>query len=95
MYLTVDSLIDINSIITGSKNFTLTKVNVKPYGYDKMYMYKDLVEDKLYELIDQFSETKINHRDFYFALLDNIHPFYDGNGRTCKMSFVANINKGL
>ena len=41
MYLTVDSLIDINNIITGSKNFTLTKVNVKPYGYDKMYMYKD------------------------------------------------------
>ena len=45
MYLIDDSLIDINNI-TGSNNFTLiTKVNVKPYGYDKMYMDKDLIED--------------------------------------------------
>ena len=40
---------------------------------DKMYMDKDLIEDKLYELIDQFNERKINHRNFYFALHDNIH----------------------
>ena len=38
MYLTVDSLIDINVIITGSNNLALRKVNVKPCGYDKMYM---------------------------------------------------------
>ena len=30
--LTVDSLIDISNAITGSNNFTLRKVNVKPYG---------------------------------------------------------------
>ena len=48
--------------------------------------------DKLYQLLDQFNETKINHRDFYYALLNNIHPFYDWNGRTCKILFVSNFN---
>ena len=42
MYLTVDSLININNTITGSNNNTLRKVNVKSHGFDKMYMYKEL-----------------------------------------------------
>ena len=33
-----------------------------------MYMDKNLIEDKLYELIGQFNERKNNCRDFYFAL---------------------------
>ena len=41
-----------------------------------MYMDKDLIEDKLYELIDQFNERKINHKDFYFALHANIHVYF-------------------
>ena len=53
MYLTDDSLIDINYKITGSNNMTLRKVNVELYGCDEMYMDKDLKEDKLYQLIDQ------------------------------------------
>ena len=44
MYLNVDSLIDISSIITGSNNFTLTKVNKKSYGFDQMYIDKDLIK---------------------------------------------------
>ena len=59
MYFTVDSLIDINNIITSSNNVTLRKVNVKPYGYDKMYIDQDLIEDKLYELTDQIELNKI------------------------------------
>ena len=47
MYLTVDSLTEINDIITGSSIITLRKVNVKPYEFDKMYMHKELLEDKL------------------------------------------------
>ena len=43
VYLTVDSLIDINNNITGLNNITLRKFNVKPYGYDKMYMDKYLI----------------------------------------------------
>ena len=48
-----------------SNSITLRKVNVEPYGYDKIYMDKDLIEDKLYQLDDQFNERKINHRDFH------------------------------
>ena len=80
-YFIGDSLIGINNIITGSNNITLKKVNIKSYGYDKMYMDRDLIEDKLYQLIDQFNEKNIIHEDFSFALLHNMHPFYDGNGR--------------
>ena len=43
MYLRVDSLIKIDNIITGSNNVTQRKVNVKPYGFDKMYMDKELI----------------------------------------------------
>ena len=100
MYLTVDLLLDINNIITGLNNITLRQVNVKPYGCDKIYMDKDLIENKLYQLLDQFSVRKNNHRDFYFALLDNIHPFYDGNGELVRCYLLAisirgyNFNSG-
>ena len=70
-FLTVDSLIDINSIITGLNNITKGKINAKPYGYEKMYMDKDLIEYKLYQLIDQ--------------LINDMYPFYDGNGTTCNI----------
>ena len=55
-----------------------------------MYMKKDLLE--LYELIDQYHERKINHTDFYFALLDNINPLQDENERTCE-EFATNFNQ--
>ena len=47
-----------------------------------MYIDKDLIEDKLYEIIDQFNESKIKPRKFYSMLLNIIHPLYDGNSRT-------------
>ena len=72
MYLTVDTVIEINNIITGSNNFILRKTNVKPYGFDKIYMDKDLIEDKLYQLIYQFSERKITPEKFYSILLKKI-----------------------
>ena len=75
MYLTVDSLIEVNNIITGSNNFTLRKVNVQPYGLEKMCMDKDLIEDKLYQIIDQFSEREITPVKFYLMFLNHIHPF--------------------
>ena len=45
-------------------------------------MDKELIEDKLYQMIDPFSETKITSTKFYPILLK---IFYDGNGRTCKI----------
>ena len=90
MYLTVNSLIEINSTITGSNNITLRKVNVNPYGFDK-----DLIEDKLYQIIDQSNEKNITPTKFYSILLNEIHPFYDKHGRTCKILFVNDDKTNL
>ena len=40
MYLTIDSLIEINNIIYGENSITLRKVNVISCGFDKTYMNK-------------------------------------------------------
>ena len=50
-----------------------------------MYMDKKLLEDKLYQIIDQFNERKISSIRFYSILLNKIHPLYDGSARACKM----------
>ena len=92
IYVRADSLIEINNIIADSNNITLRKVNVKPYELDKMYIDKDLTEDKVYQTIHQCKEREITSTTFYLILLNKIHPFYDGNGRTCKIHF-ANDNK--
>ena len=42
-WLTVDSLIETNNIITHSNKITLRKVNVKQYRFDKMYIDKELI----------------------------------------------------
>ena len=47
-------------------------------------MDKDLIEDKLYQTMDQFNERKITPVKFSSTLLNEIHPLYDGNVRTCK-----------
>ena len=70
IYLTVDSLIDINNIISNSNNITLRKVNFKKCECDKINMNKGLIEDEMYQLIDQFNERKVNQRGFYSALLE-------------------------
>ena len=56
MAVSTNSLIEINNIITSSNNITSRKVNVKLYGFDKMCMDKELIEDKFYQIIDQFNE---------------------------------------
>ena len=80
MYLTVDSLIEINKITTGSNNIALRKVNVKLFGFDKIYIDKEFIEDKLYQIIDQFNERKNTSTKFYSTLLNKINLFFDGNG---------------
>ena len=88
MYLMADSLIEKNNIITGTNNITLRKVDVKPYGFDKMYMDKELIENNLYEIIDRFSERKITSTKSYSIPLNKIHLFYDGNGRMCEIMMI-------
>ena len=73
MYLTGGSLIAFTNIVTGLNNITLRKVNVKSYSFDKMYMDKDLVEDKLHQIINQFNERNFTSTNFYSILLNKIH----------------------
>ena len=65
MYLTIDTLIEINDIVSGSNKIALKKVNVKLYGFDKIYVDKELIERRLYQIMDQFNERKITATKFY------------------------------
>ena len=78
MYLAIDSLIEINNI-TGSNNF-----------WEKLtWSHTDLIEDKLYQILDEFSESKITPgKLFYSILLNELHPFYDGHAKICKILFA-------
>ena len=62
LFLTVDSLITINNIITNSNNHRLRSVNVKPAGYNKQYMDFTQIESELYLLIDQFNDRFISKK---------------------------------
>ena len=88
LFLTVDSLITLNNIITGSSNILLRQVNVKPAGYNKQYMHPDKIESELYRLVDQFNDRFISKRYFIKKFLNEIHPFLDGNGRLVKLCLL-------
>ena len=88
LFLTVDSLITLNNIITGSSNILLRQTNVKPAGYNKQYMHPDKIESELYRLIDQFNDRFISKRYFIKKFLNEIHPFLDGNGRLVKLCLL-------
>ena len=88
LFFTVDLLITLNNIITDSQNLFLRDVNVKPAGFDKMYLDKTLIKSALYQLVDEFNERKLRHDQFFNTFLDLMHPFRDGNGKTCKILFI-------
>ena len=87
LYLTVDSLIRINNLITDTNNIQLRQINVKPAFHDKQYMDFSRIESELYTLVDKFNKRQITPRCFCNIFLDKIHPFSGGNGRTCKILF--------
>ena len=91
LFLTVDSLITLNNIITGSHNLSLRSVNVRPAFHKKQYMDFTKIEFELYRLVDAFNDRYITNREFYHTSLNEIHPFLDGNGRTCKLLFEHKI----
>ena len=90
LFLTVDSLIRLNNI-TGSRHTRLRTHNVKPACFNKQYMDANKIETALYGLVDDFNDRRITHRDFVLLFLNEIHPFADGNGRTCKVLFADKI----
>ena len=85
LFLTVDSLIRINNIITNSHNLHLRRHNVKPAGYNKQYKDVSRINTELCSLVDKLDDRRITSRTFCDTFLDKIHPFADGNGRTCKI----------
>ena len=87
LFITVDTLIRINNLITNSHNIQLRQINVKPAFYGKQYMNFTMIEAELYTLFDKINERQIAARGFCNTFLDKIHPFSDGNGRTCKILF--------
>ena len=90
LFLTVDSLIRLNNLITGSQHTKLRACNVKPTGHNKQYMDVNKIEAALYGLVDDFNDQRITHREFVLTFLD-MHPFADGNGRTCKVLFADKV----
>ena len=87
LFLSVDSLITINNIILNANNFGLRKHDVKPAGYNRKYMSFYHILPALTGLIDNFNAGKIIPKTFVETFL-KIHPFADGNGRTCKILFM-------
>ena len=73
-FLTVDLLITLNNIITGSPNITLRDINVKPAGYNKTYMDKSLIEPALHQLVNEFNERKLTCKQFCNIFVNLIHP---------------------
>ena len=71
-------------------NDMIRKVNVKPYGFDKMYIDKELTEYK-HQIKGEFSGRKITSTKFYSIRLNKIHPCYNRNGRTCKIHLANDI----
>ena len=87
LFLIVDSLITVNNYVTNSNNILLRQVNVKPAFHNRQYMDFNQVESELYLLVDRFNERQISTKCFCDKFLGEIHPFLDGNGRTCKILF--------
>ena len=85
MFLKVDSLIEVNNVILGKNNTESRKLNVKPAGYPtNRYFPWWCVESSLYIFLDEFNKRRLTIRDFCDHFME-IHPFLDGNGRTCKL----------
>ena len=91
LFLTVDSLIRISNIITNSHNLHLRRHNVKPAGYNKQYKDASRINTELCSLVDKLDDRRITSRTFCDTFLDKIHPFADGNSRTCKILFDGKI----
>ena len=91
MFLTADSLIEVNNLILGKNNTELRKVNVKLAGCTtNPYFLWWCVEISLYLFLDEFNERHVTNRDFCHCFME-IHPSLDRNGRTCKLLFINPI----
>ena len=87
LYLTLDSLIEINNIILNKHTQKLRQTQVKPLAYNFQYMHFSKIETNLQSLIDRFNDRQLTKTKFLKEFLD-IHPFLDSNGRTVKVLMI-------
>ena len=52
-------------------------------------MDKNLIKDKLYQIIDDFNLKKITPINFFLMSLTEIHPFYNENSRAFLIESTA------
>ena len=87
LFLTLDSIIEVNNIILNKKNQSLRKWQIKPVGFNFEYMHFSKIEQQLQILIDNYNDRMISKKEFLNLFL-SIHPFLDGNGRTVKILMI-------
>ena len=87
LYLTLDSLIEINNLILNKHNQNLRQTEIKSLGYNFQYMHFSKINTNLQSLIDRFNDRQLPKTSFLKEFL-NIHPFLDGNGRTVKVLMI-------
>ena len=87
LYLTLDSLIEINNLILNKHNQNLRQAQVKSLGYNFPYMHFSKINTNLQSLIDRFNDRQLTKTSFLKEFL-NIHPFLDGNSRTVKVLMI-------
>lgn len=87
LFLTFQALIDVNNLVLNIGNVMLRHVQVKPQGYNYHYMDFRKIAFHLQILIDDWNSRFLTQNRFIEYFL-KIHPFLDGNGRTCKVLFV-------
>ena len=84
LFLTLDSLIEMNNLVLGQNNSSLRLCQVKPAGFDFEYMHFTEIASKLQVLIDKFNDRFVSKKNFVTEFW-TINPFLDGNGRTVKI----------
>ena len=87
LFLTLDSLIEVNNIVLNKNNTSLRGCQVRPAGFKFEYMHFSKIDFELQILIDKFNDRMVSKVGFLKQFL-YIHPFIDGNGRTVKILMI-------
>ena len=64
LYLTFDSLIEINNLIINKHSQNLPQTQVKPSGYNFQYMHFSKINTNLQSLIDRFNDRQLTKTTF-------------------------------
>ena len=83
LFLTLDSLIEVNNIVLNKNNTSLRRCQVRPAGFKFEYMHFSKIDFELQILIDKFNDRMVSKVVFLKQFL-----YIDGNGRTVKILMI-------